>query len=131
MHIRIKSIPSGEAPEHIRQAWIGVVIPVPPRLTERRNFLGFGVLSGPKSRLGAVLFLLLGRARLHLLRNAVAHKSDSAKSKFEASIQAIPLLPQEKTPIGFLRSKPHGVSGLTQYQIAVLDLEAIAQKLCM
>jgi hypothetical protein len=68
--------------------------------------------------------------RLHLLRNAVAHKSDSAKSKFEASIQAIPLLPQEKTPIGFLRSKPHGLSGLTQYQIAVLDLEAIAQKLC-
>ena len=63
MHIRIKSIPPGEAPEHIRQAWVGLVIPVPPRVTERRNFLGFGVLSGPKNRLGALLALLLGRAK--------------------------------------------------------------------
>jgi hypothetical protein len=68
--------------------------------------------------------------RLHLLRNAVAHKSDSSKSKFEASIQGIPLLPQEKTPLGFLRSRPHGRTGLTQYEIAVLDLGMIAQKLC-
>ena len=68
--------------------------------------------------------------RLHLLRNAVAHKSDSAKSKFEASIQALPLLPQEKTPTGFLRSKPNGPAGLNQYQIGVVELEAIALKLC-
>jgi len=68
--------------------------------------------------------------RLHFLRNAVAHKSDNAKVKFEASIQHLSLLPQEKTPTGFLRSKPQGSSGLNQYQIAVLALESAAQKLC-
>jgi hypothetical protein len=68
--------------------------------------------------------------RLHLLRNAVAHKSDSAKLKFEASIQALPLLPQEKTPVGFLRSKPQGPAGFNQYQIGVSQLETIVQKIC-
>ena len=43
--------------------------------------------------------------RLHLLRNAVAHKSDSAKLRFEACIQAWPLLPQEKTPAGFFKEQ--------------------------
>jgi len=65
MQIRIKSIPPGEAPEHIRQAWVGLVIPVPPRVVQRRSFLGFGVLSGPKSRMGALLALLFGRAERH------------------------------------------------------------------
>ena len=68
--------------------------------------------------------------RLHLLRNAVAHKSDNAKNKFEASIQALALLPQEKTPVGFLRSKPHGPTGSNQFQIGVSQLETIAQKIC-
>jgi hypothetical protein len=68
--------------------------------------------------------------RLHLLRNAVAHKSDNAKVKFEASVQHLSLLPQEKTPTGFLRSKPQGSSGLNQYQIAVSELESVARKLC-
>ncbi len=68
--------------------------------------------------------------RLHFLRNAVAHKSDNAKVKFEASIQHLNLLPQEKTPTGYLRSKPQGSSGPNQYQIAVSDLESLAQKLC-
>jgi hypothetical protein len=68
--------------------------------------------------------------RLHLLRNAVAHKSDNAKHKFEVSIQAWPLLPQEKTPAGFLRSKPQGPAGFNQYQIGVSQLETIAQKIC-
>ena len=61
MQIRIKSVPPGEAPETIRQAWIGIVIPVPPRVSRRRTFLGTGVLSGPKNRLGALLAILLGR----------------------------------------------------------------------
>ena len=68
--------------------------------------------------------------RLHFLRNAVAHKSDNAKVKFETSIQHLSLLPQEKTPTGFLRSKPQGSSGLNQYQIAVSELESVARKLC-
>jgi len=61
MQIRIKSVPPGEAPESIRRAWIGLVIPVPPRVSKRRTFLGAGVLSGPKNRLGALLAILLGR----------------------------------------------------------------------
>jgi hypothetical protein len=69
--------------------------------------------------------------RLHLLRNAVAHKSDSAKKKFEDCLQGFTLLPQEKTPTGFLRSKPQGPSGLNQYQISVVELESIARKLCV
>jgi hypothetical protein len=31
MKIRIKSTPPGEAPEHVRQAWIGLELPVPLR----------------------------------------------------------------------------------------------------
>lgn len=63
MQIRIKSIPPGEAPEDVRQAWIGLVIPVPPRFTGRRTGFATGVLSGPKSRLGALLAIVFGRAR--------------------------------------------------------------------
>lgn len=63
MTIRIKSTPPGEAPEHIRQAWIGLEIPVPPRYAgPRRAFVG-GVLSSPKSKLGALFAILSGRAR--------------------------------------------------------------------
>jgi hypothetical protein len=62
MKIRIKSTPPGEAPEHIRNEWVGLEIPVPARYTGRRKGLGFGVLSGPKSRLGAFLAVLFGRA---------------------------------------------------------------------
>jgi hypothetical protein len=61
MRIRIKSMPPGEAPEHVRRAWVGLEIPVPPRAAGRRSFRGVGVLSGPKSRLGALLAVLFGR----------------------------------------------------------------------
>lgn len=63
MKIRIKSTPPGEAPEHVRQAWIGLEIPVPPRFAGRRRGYGVGVLSGPKSRFGALLAMLFGRAQ--------------------------------------------------------------------
>ena len=64
----------------------------------------------------------------HLLRNAVAHKSEVAKKKFEQSIGNFTLLPSEKTPIGFLRSKPSGLQ--TQHEITILELGAIATRLC-
>jgi hypothetical protein len=63
VRIRIKNTPPGEAPEHVRQAWIGLEIPVPPRFTGRRRGFGVGVLSGPKSRLGALFAILFGRAQ--------------------------------------------------------------------
>ncbi|HEV7926015.1 MAG TPA: hypothetical protein VGR14_11695 [Verrucomicrobiae bacterium] len=60
MQIRIKSIPPGEAPEHIRQAWIGLVIPVPSRFVGRWKGLAFGVLSGPKSNVVSWFAALIG-----------------------------------------------------------------------
>jgi hypothetical protein len=63
MKIRIKSTPPGEAPENIRQAWIGLEIPVPPRLAGRRSGFGVGVLSGPTTWLGQLLAILSGRAQ--------------------------------------------------------------------
>jgi hypothetical protein len=63
MKIRIKSTPPGEAPENIRQAWVGLEIPVPARFAGPYQGFGFGVLSGPKTRFGALLALLFGRAR--------------------------------------------------------------------
>ena len=63
MQIRIKSTPPGEAPEHIRQAWIGLVLPVPRAWARRRKFMTAGVLSGPKNPFGSFLALLQGRLK--------------------------------------------------------------------
>ncbi|MCB9178003.1 MAG: hypothetical protein H6590_01070 [Flavobacteriales bacterium] len=63
MKIRITSTPPGEAPEHIRQAWIGLEIPVPERFAGRRRVVGLGVLSGPKNWLGALFAIISGRAK--------------------------------------------------------------------
>lgn len=65
----------------------------------------------------------------YMIRNAIAHKSDSAQKKFQNSISGLTLLPHEKTPAGYLRSKPRG-TGQTQYEIAVVELKMIAKKLC-
>jgi hypothetical protein len=61
MNIRIVRRPDGEAPEDIRDAWIGLLLPVVPshsRLVERRSF---GVLSGPRSRLAFRFKAMFGR----------------------------------------------------------------------
>lgn len=63
MKIRIISTPPGEAPEYIRKAWIGLEIPIPPQFEGRRRGLGFGVLSGPKTKLGSLFSMLLGQAK--------------------------------------------------------------------
>ena len=110
-------------------------------LFEGRNYLDWLPLDKTTER--AVRFLNNGEPfskfddkekflinRLHHIRNAVAHKSDAAKKKFEVCIQHFSLLQKEKTPTGFLRSKPQGPSGLNQYQISVVELEAIVRKLC-
>jgi hypothetical protein len=64
------------------------------------------------------------------IRNAIAHKSSSATTKFQGLIGSLPLLPQQKSPAGYLRSKPYSGSQQTQYQIAVLELANIASVLC-
>ena len=61
--IRIVGVPPGEAPETIRRAWVGLVLPVAPRYGGRSRFPVFGVLTGPRGFLGTCLALLSGRSR--------------------------------------------------------------------
>lgn len=65
-----------------------------------------------------------------IIRNALAHKSDSARTKFQRLISGLSLLPHEKSPAGYLRSRPYSTSKQTQYEIAVLELANIANVLC-
>lgn len=59
MHIRIVSIPPGEAPERVRAAWIGLTLPL---LVEGAHMTEtVGVLSGPTTRWGFFLARLFGR----------------------------------------------------------------------
>src|SRR5437588_6190515 len=60
MNIRIVKRPHREAPEDVRDAWIGLLLPVVPsqsRLVERRSF---GLLSGPRSLLALRFKSLFG-----------------------------------------------------------------------
>ena len=65
----------------------------------------------------------------HVIRNAIAHKSDNSLNRFNNILTGLPLLPAEKTPTGYLRSKPGGI-GQTQFEIAIIELKLIASKLC-
>lgn len=65
----------------------------------------------------------------HIIRNAIAHKGQNSLDKFNSMIAALPLLPSEKTPTGYLRSKPH-VAGQTQFEIAAIELKALTNILC-
>jgi len=48
--IRIVAFPPGEAPQAVREAWIGLELPLPPgRLGHRRGWLTTGVVSGPRT----------------------------------------------------------------------------------
>ncbi len=67
----------------------------------------------------------------HLIRNAIAHKSLAAQTKFNAVIAGLPLLPHEKTPTGFLRSITSTTLPQTQYEIALNELESVLTTLCM
>lgn len=65
----------------------------------------------------------------HMIRNAIAHKSENSLYKFNSIIATLPLLPSEKTPTGYLRSKP-SVGGQTQFEIAVIELKTLTNILC-
>lgn len=66
----------------------------------------------------------------HVIRNALAHKSDSALKRFYDTTSGLTLLPQERSPAGYLRSTPYSTSPQTQYEIAVIELVAIIRLLC-
>jgi hypothetical protein len=67
---------------------------------------------------------------LHIIRNAIAHKSSKAQSEFQTLISYLTLLPHERTPAGYLRSIPNPATGDTQFQIAAQDLDGICTVLC-
>lgn len=46
--IRIIATPPGEAPENVRQAWVGLSLPLLPGYSGPLRTGGFGVLSGPR-----------------------------------------------------------------------------------
>jgi hypothetical protein len=59
MHVTIIARPSGEAPEWVRDAWIGLELPLAYRRS--RNWRGIGVLTGPRGFLRQVWGLIRGR----------------------------------------------------------------------
>jgi hypothetical protein len=61
MHIRIVATPPGEAPEHVRAAWIGLTLPLLVPGVRVGNTAG--VLSGPNTRWGWFVARLFGRLR--------------------------------------------------------------------
>ncbi len=71
MKIRIKSPPPGEAPEEVRRAWVGLVLPVPDKYAKRQELPMVGVLSGPRSLLGILFAAVTGRIQ-HVPGYAVA-----------------------------------------------------------
>lgn len=52
--------PNGEAPEWVRDAWIGVSLPL--AVSHRRTVRSFGVVSGPRGFLPQIWALLTGKA---------------------------------------------------------------------
>ena len=67
----------------------------------------------------------------HIIRNALVHKSDYAKKKFNDQISNLTLRPKEKNPAYFLRSIPSKTTGITQYENAAEVLKNIAKIICV
>ena len=59
--MRITQTPPGEAPLDVRKAWVGLVLPLRRGETGPRRILTAGVVTGPRSRFGFFLALLLRR----------------------------------------------------------------------
>ena len=62
MEVRIISVPPGEAPEDIRRAWVGLTLPLAPGEVGPRPLPAFGVVSGPRTRVGQLWRVVTGRA---------------------------------------------------------------------
>jgi hypothetical protein len=61
--VRITSVPPGEAPFEIREAWVGLELPLKRKNPQR--YLGSGVLSGPRNTLQTLAHLITFRLHLH------------------------------------------------------------------
>ena len=70
MQIRIRTTPPGEAPDHVRREWVGLVLPVPRHLSGQRKVHGFGVLSGPEGgRQQMIGYIVESNVAVNLLAN--------------------------------------------------------------
>jgi hypothetical protein len=77
MQIRIKSTPPGEAPNHVRRAWVGLVLPVPPHLSGQRRANTFGVLSGPGfGRQQSIGYIVESSVAVKVLADSVPEAAD-------------------------------------------------------
>lgn len=61
--LKITSVPPGEAPDWVRQHWVGLALPLPDGREAPVTLPTFGVLSTPKTRIGQCLARFFGRAR--------------------------------------------------------------------
>ena len=57
--VKIVSTPRGEAPEHVREAWIGLVLPLAQ--PGKRRVAAAGILTGPRTFIGSLIGLVTGR----------------------------------------------------------------------
>jgi len=64
MNVRIVRRPTGEAPEEVRNAWVGLSLPLVPGYPATGEWQHVGVQSGPRSWLGVRLKGLLGGPRM-------------------------------------------------------------------
>jgi hypothetical protein len=63
--IRIIACPPGEAPRAVREAWIGLELPLPLEPSgHRRVWLTTGVVSGPRTWWQRLIAILRGRAQV-------------------------------------------------------------------
>ena len=59
--VRIIQVPPGEAPLWVREKWVGLVLPLAQRSINPLTRSTFGVLSGPRNFLAAVVGCFTGR----------------------------------------------------------------------
>lgn len=65
------------------------------------------------------------------IRNVIAHKSDYALQQFQKEVIGNkPLLPQERTPTGFLRSQYRAWPSQSQYENIIQELQGMAYAIC-
>ena len=86
MHVEIVKRPLGEAPEWVRDAWIGIRLPL--LRSDRRAYYGFGVITGPRGYFRQLAALFTGRAEktegyavnaLKAIETLDSHSPDAAR----------------------------------------------------
>ena len=60
--VRIIATPPGEAPQWVREKWVGLELPLAQRYRSAREHHGYGVLTGPRTIFGQFLGILRGRS---------------------------------------------------------------------